>query len=372
MTRKSSGLLKWAGGKEREMPVLIQYLPESIDNYYEPFVGGGSVFLSIAADSYHVNDLYDELYAFYELCITGNKSFKRHLERLDELWLSTTTYFDDNADMFNAFIESRHKGACADAFASEIAEDFYSKAFKDKYKALSKTPIDFKLVIKKVFEKKINRICAIEGKSGLLSSDDLQNNFKSGLKAAVYTYIRAVYNYFRLNRPKSNDLYIACFYFIRNYCYSSMFRFNALGEFNVPYGGLSYNENYMTKKIAYIYSERNLEKYRNSTISNLDFSEFLADREYTVNDFIFLDPPYDTEFSSYAQNTFDRADQERLAESLVGVKAKWMMVTKHTDFIEELYTRPGINIERFAKKYQVSIQNRNNQDACHLVIRNYL
>ena len=39
--------LKWAGGKRSIIPVIISHLPENIYNYYEPFLGGGSVFFSI-------------------------------------------------------------------------------------------------------------------------------------------------------------------------------------------------------------------------------------------------------------------------------------------------------------------------------------
>ena len=34
-------LIKWPGGKERELDIIINNIPEVIDNFYEPFVGGG-------------------------------------------------------------------------------------------------------------------------------------------------------------------------------------------------------------------------------------------------------------------------------------------------------------------------------------------
>ena len=86
----------------------------------------------------------------------------------------------------------------------------------------------------------------------------------------------------------------------------------------------------------------------------------------------FLDPPYDSEFSTYAQNEFTRADQSRLASYLVDeCKANWMMVIKNTDFIYGLYNKKGINISSFDKKYLVSFQNRNDKKAEHLIITNY-
>ena len=39
--------VKWAGGKQALAGVLISYLPDGFDTYYEPFVGGGSVFFTL-------------------------------------------------------------------------------------------------------------------------------------------------------------------------------------------------------------------------------------------------------------------------------------------------------------------------------------
>lgn len=39
--------IRWAGGKTRLRPKIIPYVPESIRNYHEPFLGGGAIFLAI-------------------------------------------------------------------------------------------------------------------------------------------------------------------------------------------------------------------------------------------------------------------------------------------------------------------------------------
>jgi DNA adenine methylase len=41
--------IRWAGGKSRLLPRILPYVPFSIKNYYEPFLGGGAVFLACAA-----------------------------------------------------------------------------------------------------------------------------------------------------------------------------------------------------------------------------------------------------------------------------------------------------------------------------------
>ncbi|MCK6545456.1 DNA adenine methylase [Myxococcota bacterium] len=42
--------LKWAGGKRRQLGEILPRLPRRIDTYYEPCIGGGAVFLALAAE----------------------------------------------------------------------------------------------------------------------------------------------------------------------------------------------------------------------------------------------------------------------------------------------------------------------------------
>jgi DNA adenine methylase len=151
-----------------------------------------------------------------------------------------------------------------------------------------------------------------------------------------------------------------------------MFRYNANGEFNVPYGGISYNHKMMSPKIAYYQSQTLKERFKRTTIFNLDFEDFLTKQPPNERDFVFLDPPYDSEFSTYAKNAFTAEDQRRLADFMIHrCKARWMIVIKYTPFIYSLYDHDGLNIRMFDKKYLVSFMNRNDQKTEHLLITNY-
>ena len=171
----------------------------------------------------------------------------------------------------------------------------------------------------------------------------------------------------------------AIYFFIREFCYASMFRYNRQGKFNVPYGGISYNKKSIIKKTQYFVNEELVKQLKNTTIDNMDFEEFLKLYQPEKNDFIFLDPPYDTEFSTYAQNEFGKDDQIRLANYLINqCKASFMLIIKNTDFIRELYPAKqktandkSLYVGKFDKKYVVSIQDRNDKDVEHLIITNY-
>ena len=134
---------------------------------------------------------------------------------------------------------------------------------------------------------------------------------------------------------------------------------------------ISYNRKDFKKKIEYLSSKELRDYLSKADIYNLDFEDFCNKVSLNENDFMFLDPPYDTEFSTYAKNDFGKEDQIRLANYLKKTKAKFMLVIKNTEFIYNLYKDSGFNIKSFYKKYLVSFMNRNDKDVEHLLITNY-
>src|SRR5258706_9934815 len=48
MSERLRPILKWAGGKRSLVPQILGRLPDEIETYYEPFVGGAAVFLALA------------------------------------------------------------------------------------------------------------------------------------------------------------------------------------------------------------------------------------------------------------------------------------------------------------------------------------
>lgn len=55
---KIKPFLRWAGGKTWLTKQIENYLPEEFNNYYEPFVGGGSVFIFLKSNGYIKNRAY--------------------------------------------------------------------------------------------------------------------------------------------------------------------------------------------------------------------------------------------------------------------------------------------------------------------------
>lgn len=155
------------------------------------------------------------------------------------------------------------------------------------------------------------------------------------------------------------------FYYLRKTCYRGMLRYNLSGKFNIPYG------RYKT----YNFEELNNVKYQNilenAEIYNKDFN-YIFDNYNSDDNFMFLDPPYDSEFTNYGYCTFGKDEHKKLAKLFKETKNKCMIVIGKTPFIEELYD--GYIVEEYDKKYRFKLHSNrigaeiNNK---HLIIKNY-
>jgi len=372
-------ILKWAGGKEKELPYILERIPERINRFIEPFAGGGAVYFNINIKDSFINDKSEELIRLYNCVKEGNLAFfqkaeaiyynfqllgdisQRHEEELLKI------YNDYCIDMENEEknIKIKFKDSVYN-FVFRYADEFNGILSNDFNIELD----NFLLEIRKNLESKIQRMHKIERVKVKLCKSDVLANIECALKSGFYMHFRYLYNEsIRLDIPV--EFQTAIFYFIREYCYASMFRYNKAGKFNVPYGGISYNRKEFDKKIKYLKSEKLYKYLSNTEIFCDDFEVFFNKVNPGKSDFIFLDPPYDTEFSTYARNEFTREDQLRLCHYLKKTKANFMLIIKNTDFIYNIYNEKNFNISSFNKKYIVSFQNRNDKNAQHLIIKNY-
>ena len=121
--------------------------------------------------------------------------------------------------------------------------------------------------------------------------------------------------------------------------------------------------------MIYANYEKTGELPKTSAVNIADFEDFFENVNLTSNDFMFLDPPYDTDFSDYEGKDFTKFDQERLAHALKKTLAKFILVIKNTDFINGLYEK-DFNILSFDKQYTYNVRSRNDRDVEHLIITN--
>ena len=367
-------IVKWPGGKEKELQHIVDNAPMHFETFYEPFVGGGSVFMAIQADHYMINDFSTELINLYHYIQNQDADFYRYVQGMNTTWNNVENFFNQHCDYLSELYVNYRTDIINYAELVQQIDAFVNRHEEELTLLLSviqQSSEIFISEIKRNSKDKMKRMKKIETDKGELCNDDLHDNIETSLKASVYMYYRTLYN--RNNAERPIVLQTALFFFLRNFAYSGMFRFSKKGDFNVPYGGIAYNSKHLSHKLNYYQNENVIAHFANTGIFNLDFEQFLTNNPPTPNDFVFLDPPYDSEFSTYDQNEFGRRDQERLANYLINAcQGQWLMIIKYTEFIYNLYANhPGINILNFDKEYIVSFMNRNDKNVTHLIIKNY-
>lgn len=366
-------IIKWPGGKEKELSYIKENAPSSFENYYEPFVGGGSVFAVFGSNKSFINDKSAELIRLYRYIASQNNEFFEWLNVIMEAWEKTLSFAEKKSYICD-YYKNYREGKILEKTLADFCEDFISNNLLEIDNVLPKKikweRAFFIVETKRCLIHKFKRMKKIELERNIMPDNDVYSNIETVFTSAMYTYLRKLYNSTEIR--KIEELHTALFVYLRNYAYSGMFRYNSDGLFNVPYGGISYNHKSMISKIRYYRSSELVEYLSNTLIENLDFEDFFELYKPTEQDFVFLDPPYDSEFSTYALNEFTKEDQARLADYLcTRCKAKWQLVIKYTPYIYSLYDRENIVIKKFDKKYTVSFMNRNDKDVEHLIIMNY-
>lgn len=370
-------LIKWPGGKSGEITYIRDLIPK-FKRYIEPFFGGGAVFFNVQPENAIINDACIELMDFYRFVKNefSRKEFKREIYEYVNNWEKIPKYLDLFKDKFLDLYLKYKKGLITEEQLKSVVDEEIKREIK-KFNGLfnNKFCLDDKNLMRQIISNlfsKIKRIRNIEQERGEISLDDLHKNIETAFRSGFYMHFRDVMNYNGTRYKVSHAKKIANYYFVREFCYGSMFRFNSDGYFNIPYGGIAYNSKDFRGKVNSIFSKTVKSLLENVVIKNDDFEKVLSSSKLRKNDFIFLDPPYDTDFSDYERITFDRNDQVRLANCLQNIKSKFILIIKKTPFINNLYSnKRGIKLESFEKQYLYNVKGRNDREVEHLIVYNY-
>lgn len=193
----------------------------------------------------------------------------------------------------------------------------------------------------------------------------------SGGAPAIKTFMTAHPNkedeYYKVrDLVPANDVETAArFYYLRKTCFRGMLRYNSSGKFNIPYG------KYKSINFEDLDNPDYAELLGRTTVLNGDFINIFTSYN-SPNNFMFLDPPYDSTFTDYGYCTFGRPEQERLAAAFKSTQIKCLMVIGETDYIKELYK--DYIVGRYPKKYKFKIHSGRVGEEInvnHLVIKNY-
>jgi DNA adenine methylase len=141
---KTQPFLRWAGGKKWLLKYLPKYLPEKINNYYEPFLGGGSIYFNLndKLNRAYLSDVNEELINTYiairddvESVIKELKRYKNTKDfyykiralRFDELSRSAARFIYLNKTSFNGIYRVNKNGIYNVPYGNRVNADFVNE-----------------------------------------------------------------------------------------------------------------------------------------------------------------------------------------------------------------------------------------------------
>ena len=149
-----------------------------------------------------------------------------------------------------------------------------------------------------------------------------------------------------------------------------MYRVNSKNEFNVPFGKkLKVN----TYEGGNLITVSNYLTMNDVKILSVDFEEAVKDAK--KGDFIYFDPPYDsdtTTFNSYTEDGFGKEEQKRLARVYKELSDRgcYVMLSNHnTTLIKELYK--DFNIHVIEAKRNINANGKKRGKVEEVIITNY-
>ena len=86
MNKKFKPFFKWSGGKSKEFDRIVKWVPEDYHTYYEPFVGGGAIWLGLDPKKAVIGDFCDEVTNFYDVLKSEGRSFINECNEISDAY----------------------------------------------------------------------------------------------------------------------------------------------------------------------------------------------------------------------------------------------------------------------------------------------
>lgn len=367
-----SSIVVWPGGKTRELKHIYANLP-SYDRFFEPFVGGGSVFMGLNAKEHYINDFSCGLISLYKNISSSDEQFFHYLEAIDKSMFKAKEFSVKHQDELVEIYKLFRIDVLTKEEMKRAVNDWCITNQEDILDIIG----EFAALPCSLIKKLIDYLSGGNGKfidlkrKGRADINWIDKHIEGAVKGAVYNNFRDLYNDKEIEK-KDVSLHSALMIYIHQFVFSGMFKYDKKGNFNTSFGGIGVLKKRLLDKVNYFQSEAVKKHFQKAHIYNYDFEEFLLKTTPTENDFIFLDPPYDCAFTEYDSNEFTQLDHKRLADYLMtDCKAKWMMIINKTDFIHNLYNQPGIFIQEYQHSYTCNTKCNKDRRATHLLITNY-
>jgi DNA adenine methylase len=292
--------LKWVGGKTQIIDKVLSKFPNEMENYYELFLGGGSVLLALLSSNItvkgkiHAYDINEPLIHLY-------KNIQRNPSNLYEK-------------------------------IKEIIEIYDSCPYIDKK--------NNELNNEKT-NKKINR-----------KPETIEEAKES--RETYYYWLRKQYN----DLPDKLSILGSSYFLILNkLCFRGVYREGPNG-FNVPFGHYKKTPTIITEENIHIISKL-IEKVK---FKSKVFSK--SCRKAKKGDFVYMDPPYapvdEKSFVAYNKRGFNEKDHKNVFNitKMFEIKGvKFLLSNANVPYVQKQYTDEKITLEEIECKRAINSKN---------------
>lgn len=158
--------------------------------------------------------------------------------------------------------------------------------------------------------------------------------------------------------------------YLNKACFNGLYRVNSKNEFNVPSGKKTKVNTYDGPNLGIIHCLLN---FNDIKLLSTDFED--AVKNAKKGDFVYFDPPYDSDtstFNSYTENGFGKEEQKRLAEVFKDLDKRGcyvMLSNYNTTLVKELYKNFNFNYVTASRNIGASAKNRGKVE--EVIITNY-
>jgi DNA adenine methylase len=193
----------------------------------------------------------------------------------------------------------------------------------------------------------------LELQKGLVIQEEMKNDREFFLSQ------RDLFNQMICNGKAVSSQAAQLFYYLNRTAFNGLCRFNSSGLFNVPFG-----------KYATINYKRDFSSYAQAfkkwQFSCGDFEELKIESD----DFIYVDPPYDVEFTKYSKDDFKWQDQLRLVKWLSTLNNPIVASNQATDRILEIYRDAGFHIQIISAPRRIAANGDRGEAMEMLAVKN--
>lgn len=324
-------LTKWIGSKGKYLEEILPLIPRDVKRYYEPFVGGGSMFLAMPeVERYIIGQPCKELMIMYREAQQAETDFMGHLRNFNAAWKNIAKQCQKHSAELRKLYADFPEGKNYDYL--EYVHTLNPLLEQISYDAVFPANYGQKVLFE--MEKRHHFTTRKTQSIGhkLKTPEALDKFILTSQKAAVYEYLMELFNLGGMNRALKSAVLL----FLLEFSSNGQYALDEEGEFRPSYGGSLQNDRSLDRVIKLIEGPEFRARMAKTEFHALDFYNLIRKIRPQNEDFFLIDPPIGRLERKVGAHTFSTADLDGVVNQLRFCKGRWMLLIKKIDMNSDL------------------------------------